>query len=103
MSYKTCPDWPELMELAPALQFKHMSVRDAQLPFDVLALLPQVSLDEVEMCCDSEHHVFHAAHTDPAVVAALKGTHWYDVREYASSGPGSGSGSGSSGATPHAA
>lgn len=101
MSYKTCPDWPELMELAPDLQFKHMSVRDAQLPFDVLARLPQVSLDEVEMCCDTEHHVFHAPHTDPAVVAALEGTHWFDVREWAASGPGSGSGS--SGATPHAA
>jgi hypothetical protein len=101
MSYRTCPDWPDLMELAPALQFKHMSVRDAQLPFDVLARLPQVSLDEVEMCCDAEHHVFNAAHTDPAVVAALEGTHWFDVREWATSGPGSGSGS--SGATPHAA
>ena len=101
MSYKTCPDWPELMELAPALQFKHVSVRDAQLPFDVLARLPQVSLDDVEMCCDTEHHVFHAAHTDPAVVAALAGTHWFDVREWATSGPGSGSGS--SGAAPHAA
>ena len=36
MSYKTCPEWPELMELAPDLQFKHISVADAQLPFDVL-------------------------------------------------------------------
>ena len=36
MSYKTCPDWPELMELAPDLQFKHMSVREAQLPFEVV-------------------------------------------------------------------
>ena len=52
MSYKTCPDWPELMELAPDLQFKHMSVKDAQLPFDVVAKIPHVSLDEVEMCCD---------------------------------------------------
>ena len=33
MSYKTCPDWPALMELAPDLQFKHMTVREAQLPF----------------------------------------------------------------------
>ena len=40
MSYKTCPDWPELMELAPDLQFKHMSVSDAQLPFDVVAKHP---------------------------------------------------------------
>ena len=27
MSYKTCPDWPELMELAPDLQFKHITRR----------------------------------------------------------------------------
>ena len=32
MSYKTCPDWPQLMEIAPELQFKHMTVADAQLP-----------------------------------------------------------------------
>ena len=37
MSYKTCPEWPDLMEFAPGLQFKHMSVADAQLPFDVLS------------------------------------------------------------------
>lgn len=100
MSYKTCPDWPELMELAPALQFKHMSVRDAQLPFDVLARLPQVSLDDVEMCCDVEHHVFFARHTDEAVASALEGTHWFEVHEWATSGPGSGAGDG---AAPHAA
>ena len=99
MSYKTCPDWPELMELAPELQFKHMSVRDAQLPFDVLAKLPQVSLDEVEMCCDAEHHVYFARHTDPAVVEALVGTHWFEVGEWATSGPGSST----NGAAPHAA
>jgi hypothetical protein len=99
MSYKTCPDWPELMELAPDLQFKHMSVRDAQLPFDVLARIPQVSLDEVEMCCDVEHHVYFAGHTDPSVAAALEGTHWFEVHEWATSGPGSDA----SGAAPHAA
>ena len=51
MSYKTCPEWPELMELAPDLQFKHISVADAQLPFDVLSKISHVSLGEVEMCC----------------------------------------------------
>ena len=51
MSYKTCPDWPELMELAPDLQFKHISVADAQLPFDVLSKISHVSLGEIEMCC----------------------------------------------------
>jgi hypothetical protein len=99
VSYKTCPDWPELMELAPELQFKHMSVREAQLPFDVLARIPQVSLDEVEMCCDADHHVYFARHTDPAVVAALEGTHWFEVSEWATSGPGSDA----NGAAPHAA
>lgn len=92
MSYKTCPDWPELMELAPELQFKHMSVREAQLPFDVVARIPHVSLDEVEVCCDAEHHVYNAAHTDRDVSVALVGTHWFEVHEWATSGPGSDTG-----------
>ena len=88
MSYKTCPEWPELMELAPDLQFKHMSVADAQLPFDVLSKVSHQSLGEVEICCDLEHHVFNPGHTDLDVVEALRGTHWFDVREWATSGPG---------------
>ena len=90
MSYKTCPDWPMLMELAPELQFKHMSVSDAQLPFDVLSRIPQMQLSELEICCDLEHHVFFAQHTHPDVVAALAGTHWFEVGEWATSGPGAG-------------
>ena len=51
MSYKTCPEWPELMELAPRLQFKHMSVRDVQLPFDVVARIPYGSCtSRTDMC-----------------------------------------------------
>ena len=65
MSYKSCPDWPELMELAPDLQFKHMSVADAQLPFDVLSKVSHQSLGEVEICCDLEHHVYNAAQPIP--------------------------------------
>ena len=38
MSYRSCPDWPELMEIAPDLQFKHYSVREAQLPAEALML-----------------------------------------------------------------
>jgi len=99
MSYKTCPEWPALMELAPDCQFKHMSLSDARLPFEVLGrLVSSVSLDATEICCDAERHVFYAAHTDPAVVAALAGTHWFEVHEWATSGPGS---SGTS--SPHAA
>jgi hypothetical protein len=90
MSYKTCPEWPELMELAPDLQFKHMSVAQAQLPFEVVTKLRAVSLDEVEICCDHEHHVYNAAHTTPELVAALAGTHWFEVQEWATTGPGAG-------------
>ncbi len=91
MSYKTCPDWPDLMEMAPELQFKHMSVQQAQLPFEVLGRLSSISLDDLEICCDLEHHVINASHTHPDVVAALEGTHWFDVHEWSTSGPGASS------------
>lgn len=92
MSYKTCPEWPELMEIAPDLQFKHMTVAEAQLPVEVLTKVSRVSLSEVEICCDQEHHVYNAAHTDPEVAAALREiqSHWFEVREFAS-GPGTSS------------
>ena len=75
MSYKTCPEWPELMELAPDLQFKHISVADAQLPFDVLSKISHVSLGEIEMCADLEHNVFNGAHAgwNPYGVVRLSG------------------------------
>ena len=91
MSYKTCPDWPELMEIAPDLQFKHLTVADAHLPFEVLTKVSHVSLGEVEICCDVEHHVFYAAHTDPEITLALAGTHWFEVKEWVTSGPGTSS------------
>ena len=47
-----------------------------------------MSLGEVEICCDLEHHVFNPEHTDLDVAEALRGTHWFDVREWATSGPG---------------
>ena len=88
MSYRTCPDWPALMERAPDLQFKHMTVHDAHLPFEVVAKIPgAISLDDVEICCDLEHHVVNALHTHPDVVTALEGTHWFEVNEWATRGP----------------
>jgi hypothetical protein len=93
MSARTCPDWPQLMELDPDLQFKHYTVAEAQLPAESLSRISQVSLDEVEICCDLDHHVFNPNHTDSDVAEALRGTHWFDVREWASSGPGAGSSS----------
>jgi hypothetical protein len=99
VSYKTCPDWPALMEFAPDLQFKHMTVHEAHLPFEIVGKLDEsVSLDQAEICCDVDHHVVNAAHTHPDVVAALEGTHWFEVREWATTGPGT-----DSGAAPHAA
>ena len=88
MSTRTCPEWPLLMELAPDLQFKHYTVAEAQLPVEALTQISNVSLGDVSICCDLESHVFFADHTEPEVVEALRGTHWFEVREYADRGPG---------------
>jgi hypothetical protein len=48
-----------------------------------------VPLSAVAICCDLEHHVFNAQHTDPDVVEALRQTHWYELAEWTTSGPGS--------------
>lgn len=88
MSSRTCPDWPVLMELAPDLQFKHYTVAEAQLPVDALTRITHVSLGDVAICCDLDSHVFYAEHTEAEVVAALDGTHWFEVRDYAERGPG---------------
>ena len=90
MSYTTCPDWPELMEIDPDLQFKHYTVRDAQLPAEALMQIPELNLDEIEICCDLDRHVFFAEHTDPAVAEALLASHWFDLREWAARSSGSG-------------
>ena len=88
MSSRTCPDWPTLMEYAPDLQFKHYTVAEARLPAEALMKVPEVSLTEVAICCDLDRHVFYAAHTDPQVAEALRATHWFEVAEWTSSGPG---------------
>jgi hypothetical protein len=88
MSSRTCPDWPDLMELAPDLQFMHYTVAEVQLPVEALTQITHVSLSEVAICCDRDHHVYNARHTDSQVAEALRGTHWYEVHEYAQRGPG---------------
>jgi hypothetical protein len=88
MSYKTCPDWPELMEIAPDLQFKHHDVSEARLPAEALAKLEGVLVSELEICADLDHYVYNAEHTDPTVAEALRGTHWYELAEWTTSGPG---------------
>ena len=88
MSSRTCPDWPKLMEYAPDLQFKHYTVAEAKLPAEALMNIPDVPLGAVAICCDLEHNVFYAGHTDPKVAAALRDTHWFEVHEWATRGPG---------------
>jgi hypothetical protein len=89
MSSRTCPDWPRLMELAPELQFKHYTLAEAQLPAEAVVSI-DVSRDEVAICCDLETHVFNPEHTDPQVADALRATHWFDLREWASGQGGGG-------------
>lgn len=90
MSSRTCPDWPELMEIAPELQFKHYTVAEARLPADALMHIPEILLSEVAICCDLDRHVFWAEHTEPGVADALRSSHWFDVRDWIAAGrPGS--------------
>jgi hypothetical protein len=89
VSSRTCPDWPELMEYAPDLQFKHYTVAEAKLPAEALMNIPDVPLGAVAICCDLDRHVFYAKHTDTKVAEALRETHWFELAEWTSSGPGS--------------
>ena len=89
MSTRTCPDWPQLMEIAPELQFKHYTVDELKLPVEIVSEIPQVeTLNELTVCCDAEHHVFHPEHTEPLVAAALRSSHWFDLDEWAQQGSG---------------
>ena len=86
MSSRSCPDWPDLMEIAPELQFKHYTAGEAQLPADVLMHVTDVALSDVALCCDLDHNVFYAVHTDANLAEALKGSHWFEVREWVAAG-----------------
>ena len=88
MSSRTCPDWPDLMERAPDLQFKHYTVAEARLPAEALVHLVDMTLSAVAICCDLEHHVFYERHTEPKVAQALRQTHWFDLDEWVTRGPG---------------
>jgi hypothetical protein len=85
VSTRTCPDWPDLMELAPELQFKHYTVAEAQLPADALM---QVSgnLADIAICADLDHNVFNGEHTDPKVADALRQSHWFELRDWIAAG-----------------
>jgi len=91
LTTRSCPDWPELLERAPDLLFKHYSGVEAQLPADVLLKIPDISLGSIEICCDLDKHVFNAEHTDERVAEALRESHWFDLREWIARGPGAAS------------
>ncbi len=91
MSSRTCPEWPRLMEVAPDLQFKHYTLAEAKLPAEALVNVTNVPLGAVAICCDLERHVFNAQHTEPEVAAALRETHWFELAEWSTSGPGTAS------------
>jgi hypothetical protein len=84
MSARACPDWPALMEIAPDLQFRHVTLGEARLPVDAFVQLGGIGSDEVVLCCDLDAHVFNPDHTDARVAEALGGTPWIDVRELGS-------------------
>jgi hypothetical protein len=86
MSSRSCPDWPDLMELAPELQFMHYTAAEAQLPADALMKIPGVPLSDLSLCADLDHNVFYAAHTDEQVAEALKQSHWFEVRDWIAGG-----------------
>jgi len=81
MSSRSCPDWPDLMEVAPELTFRHYTLREAQLPAEAFVRLEGFPLDTVAVCGDLDAHVYNPEHTDPAIASALRGTHWTDVHE----------------------
>jgi hypothetical protein len=74
------------MEVAPELQFKHYTVAEAQLPADVVMKLTDVALSDVAICCDLEHNVYNAAHTDEKLGVALTASHWYELRDWIAAG-----------------
>jgi hypothetical protein len=76
------------MEIAPDLQFMHYTLGEAELPAEAALNLSDIPREAVAICCDLEHHVFNAEHTDPTVAEALRETHWYDLREWSTTGPG---------------
>ena len=67
MSYKTCPDWPDAdgARARPPVQAHDRCARRSSRSRSSRSSPPSCSLDEIEICCDVEHHVVHAGHTHP--------------------------------------
>jgi hypothetical protein len=81
MTVRSCPDWPDLMEIDPSLQFKHYTAAEAKLPGEALMRVPELDLNEAEVCADLDRYVYNAAHTHPEIVVALEDSHWTELRD----------------------
>jgi hypothetical protein len=80
MSTRSCPDWPDLLDRAPDLHFKHYTADELQLAADIVMALPSdLRLSEVEVCADIQRNVFYAAHTDPRLADALGRSYWQEL------------------------
>lgn len=81
-STRSCPDWPELMERAPDLLFKHYTADELGLPSDVVVAMGAVRLSEIEVCADISRNVFNPDHTDPRLSDALRASYWSDLESW---------------------
>jgi hypothetical protein len=80
MATRSCPDWPELLDRAPDLSFKHYTADELHLAHDVIVGLgSDVRLSEIEVCADTERNVFNPAHTDPRLAVALGASYWHSL------------------------
>jgi hypothetical protein len=79
MATRSCPDWPDLLDRAPDLQFMHYTADELQLPHDIVLALGAVRLSEIEVCADRTRNVFNPAHTDPRLAEALRASFWTDL------------------------
>jgi hypothetical protein len=41
-----------------------------------------MALADVDVCCDLEHRVYNADHTDPKIAAALADTEWQELHAW---------------------
>jgi hypothetical protein len=48
--------------------------------------IPSVPLSDLAICCDLDHNVFYATHTDERVAEALRESHWFELREWVAAG-----------------
>ncbi len=79
---RSCPDWPDLLERAPSLLFKHYTADELRLPPEVVIALGPVRLSQLTLCADTAHNVFYAGHTEPRLAEALGRSYWSELADW---------------------